>query len=273
MGVAKDLFSLSAFPKSGVTYLSFMLFHALGTEDRPIEQLEQRYVIDIHAYPEAEFAEDAKPRLIKSHYSYARSMPFADRIAKAVLLVRHPIDVMMSAWNFALLTSGAAPGRKNPAMDDPEFRTFAFNWITSGGGSMFAEFGSWRDHIESWNTQTDIEILAVRYEDMLDRPRAELERVLSFLGLQVPEHRILGAVERSSMKVMAEREDKEMREGRAGVFHRPEVEAGFANGYRFINAASRRSFSTRLTEEEQVVALAMFEDGLSRYYPTDLAGA
>ena len=269
----KDIVCLAAFPKSGVTYLSFMLFYACGGPVRPVELLEERYVIDIDRHPDAPFAPDATPRLIKSHYSYSGAMPFRDRIAKAVLLVRHPIDVMMSAWNFAMLMSGAPPGRKNPAVDDPEFRTFAFNWITSGGGSVFPEYGSWREHVASWSTQTDIETLPIRYEDLVDQPRAELERILTFLGVSVVEDRVVEALERSSMKAMAEHEEKEAREGRAGVLHRPEIDPGFANGYRFINAASRNSFTARLTEDEQVVALATFADGLSRYYPNELTGA
>ncbi len=269
----KDIVCLAAFPKSGVTYLSFMLFYACGVAGRPVDLLEERYVIDIDVYPEAAFAPDADPRLIKSHYRYFDAMPFCDRIAKAILLVRHPIDVMMSAWNFVMLMSGAAPGRKNPAMDDPEFRTFAFNWITSGGGAVFPEYGSWSEHVASWSTQADIETLPVRYEDLVDQPRAELERILTFLGVPIIDDRVAEALERSSMKAMAEHEEKEAREGRSGVLHRPEIEPGFANGYRFINAASRNSFAARLTEDEQIVALATFEDGLSRYYPRDLAGA
>ena len=53
----RDLFSLSAFPKSGVTYLSFLMFHSLFPDSCNIRDLESKYVIDIHGNPQAAFAD------------------------------------------------------------------------------------------------------------------------------------------------------------------------------------------------------------------------
>lgn len=269
----KDIICLASFPKSGVTYLSFMLFYACGGDASRLDELEERYIIDIEAHPEANFAPDAQPHFIKSHYGYGPDTPFRDRTAKAILLVRHPIDVMMSVWNYVLLVAGAPPGRKNPAIDDPEFRTFAFDWVTSGGGSGFRKFGSWLNHVMSWQAQTDIEILPVRYEDLLDRPRAELERVLAFIDYPADEARIALALEKSSMKAMAEKEERDGQAGRSSVLHRSDIKAGFANGYRFINSASRNSFHTRLTPDEQIVAREIFGPALARYYAAETFGA
>src|SRR5580704_13818757 len=49
----QSLVSLSAFPKSGVTYLSFLLFHGLFPDSADVHDLERKYIIDIHAHPRA----------------------------------------------------------------------------------------------------------------------------------------------------------------------------------------------------------------------------
>src|SRR5271155_3559096 len=86
--------SLSAFPKSGVTYLSFLLFYSLFSDDSDIRDLERKYILDIHEYPNATFGDPRAPRLIKSHFPYNPSIPAVRLTSKAIYLIRHPIDVM-----------------------------------------------------------------------------------------------------------------------------------------------------------------------------------
>jgi hypothetical protein len=130
--MTRDLISLSAFPKSGVTYLNFLLFHCLFGEDADVHDLERRYVIDIHAFPDARFAEPGAPRLVKSHVPYDPGLSAVARTARAVYLIRDPIDVMMSAWDYGhfVRADGAPPG--DPAAD-PAFRAFVAAWLHPPG--------------------------------------------------------------------------------------------------------------------------------------------
>jgi len=122
-----SLVSLSAFPKSGVTYLSFLLFYSLFPDSCDIRDIEQKYILDIHAFPNATFADPTGPRLVKSHLPYIPTLPVVRSTSKAVYLIRHPIDVMASAWDFEALTSGGVRSTHSPA-----FRAFVRRWIETG---------------------------------------------------------------------------------------------------------------------------------------------
>ena len=79
----RDLISLSAFPKSGVTYLGFLMFHCLFGDAAEIGDLERKYVIDIHAWPALRFAMPEGPRIVKSHFPFGPDRPGVGRTAKA----------------------------------------------------------------------------------------------------------------------------------------------------------------------------------------------
>ncbi|MBF0305501.1 MAG: sulfotransferase domain-containing protein [Alphaproteobacteria bacterium] len=262
----RDVVSLSAFPKSGVTYLGFLLFHCVFGQDHEAElaDYEKTFVIDIHAYPDAPFARPEPPHFIKSHYSYRPDRPFVDRTAKAIYLIRHPIDVMMSAWDFGQLVraDGAPPG--DPTTD-PAFRAHLRAWLETGGaGFDFA--GTWVEHVRSWLGQTDIPVLLVTYGDLVDHPRRELARILAFLDLTISDERQALAIERSSMRAMAQLEDDEVREHREGVFFSPRFAAGFDRGRRFINKGYRDSYRTVLTDEERAMADQRFGAALKAHF-------
>jgi len=199
-----SLVSLSAFPKSGVTYLSFLLFYSLFPDSCDIRDIEQKYILDIHAFPNATFADPTGPRLVKLHLPYIPTLPVVRSTSKAVYLIRHPIDVMASAWDFEALTSGGVRSTQSPA-----FRAFVRRWIETGGDA-FPEYGCWVQHVRSWLGQSNIPLHLVTYEHLVDRPESELMSILAFLGVRIPMERLRLAVERSSMKAMAALEEQEV---------------------------------------------------------------
>jgi Sulfotransferase domain len=252
--------SLSAFPKSGVTYLSFLLFHSLFSDDCNIHDLERKYIIDIHAYPQARFANLQGPRIIKSHFPYHPSLPPVQLAAKAIYLIRHPIDVMMSAWDFNHLISGAALDTQTSA-----FRAYVRHWVETGG-IMHPEFGSWVDHVRSWLGQSKIPVLLVKYENLVDAPARELASILKFIGIEVPSERQGIAIERSSMKSMSALEAQEIEQKINGVFFQNALSAGYASGHRFINKSYRNSYMSVLTMEERQIADKTFGAEISRFF-------
>lgn len=248
----RDLICLSAFPKSGVTYLAFLLFHCCFNEDVDIRDLERRYVIDIHAWPDLAFAGTEAPRIIKSHFPFAEDKPGVGRTAKAIYLIRHPIDVMMSAWDYRqYLDPGGAPA------DAAALRQFVGDWLGSGGAG-FEVAGTWRHHVRSWLDQRTVPVHLVTYADLVDRPMRALTDILAFLELTVPAARMEQAVARSTMQAMAALEEEEVRQRRTGVFFRPELARGYDHGRRFINKGHRNCYHTILTEAERLRADQVF---------------
>lgn len=263
--MTRDLISLSAFPKSGVTYLNFLLFHCLYGDEADLHALERRYVIDIHAHPDARFAVAGAPRLVKSHFPCDPSLPHVARTARAVYLMRDPIDVMMSAWDYANFVGadGTPPG--NPAAD-PAFRAFVGKWLETGGAG-FAVAGTWVEHVRSWLVQDTVPVHRVAYRDLVDHPARELAAILAFLDLDVPAERQALAVERSSMAAMAALETQEVQAGRDGVFFHPELTAGYGRGRRFVNRGYRDCYRTVLTDAERAIADHTFGPVLRTHFP------
>lgn len=245
----RDLVSLSAFPKSGVTYLGSLLFHCVFGDEASIHDMERGYVTDIHAHPDAPFAVPGAPRLIKSHFPFDPRLASVARTARAVYLVRDPVDVMMSTWDFLQFMRGdEAPSG---------FRAFVRDWLESGG-DCFDFAGPWVNHVRSWLGQAVIPVHRVVYADLVDRPQRELAAILDFLGVEVPGERQAMAIERSSLAAMAALEAREVRTRRHGLFFRPELAAGYGRGRRFVNKGHRDSYRTVLTSAERAIADRVF---------------
>jgi hypothetical protein len=259
--ILQSLVSLSAFPKSGVTYLSFLLFHSLFPDATDVHELERKYIVDIHAYPRARPAGAGELRLFKSHWPCNPQAPIVKSTDKAIYLIRHPIDVMMSAWDFENLIKGA-----NRTASSPEFRAFVSRWIATGG-TAFPEYGPWVQHVRSWLGQSRIPVHLVTYENLVDRPAEELAAILAFLGAEASADRLRLAIARSSMKSMAALEEQEVEKRIEGVFFNKALSAGYGLGHRFINKGYRDSYETILTAEERAMADLAFGGELTRYFP------
>jgi len=251
--------SLSAFPKSGVTYLSFLLFYSLFPDSSDIHELERKYILDIHAYPNATFDDPHAPRVIKSHFPYNPALPSVRLTSKAIYLIRHPVDVMMSVWDFGGLINGSVPDVQSAA-----FRAFVRRWLETGGD--YPQFGTWLNHVRSWLGQSSIPVHLVTYENLVDKPDRELKSILDFIGVQVASERQRLAIDRSSMKSMSALESKEVEKRVEGIFFRNSLSAGYGQGRRFINKGYRKSYETVLTAEERVIAARTFGAQIARYF-------
>lgn len=256
----QSIISLSAFPKSGVTYLSFLLFYSFFSEECELHELERKYILDIHAYPNATFGDPRAPCLIKSHFPYNPNIPAIRLTSKAIYLIRHPIDVMMSAWDYHHLVNGGTPDSASLA-----FRAYVGSWLASGGLG-FPQFGSWTQHVRSWLSQSSIPVHLVTYETLVDNPERELQSIIDFIGSDVPVERQRVAIERSSMKSMAAVESQEVEKRVEGIFFRSSLSAGYGRGHRFINKGYRNSYKTVLSPEERAVADRVFGNEIASYF-------
>lgn len=262
-----DLICLAAFPKSGITYLGFLVFHALHGPDADVSELDRRHIIDIHENLALVPPLDGQVHFIKSHHPYGPAMPLVQRLRRVVYLLRDPIDVMMSAWDYLHLTGGA---RLKAFVDgDPQigFRRFVGYWLTTGSGEIFRNAGTWTGHVSGWNDQRAIPLHRVRYDRLVDDPRAELAAVLNFIGIKIPAERIDEAVGASSMETMRAVEEREIRERRPGAFYRDRLAPGYAEGRRFIGAGHRGSYEAMLEASEKILADRTFGPLIQRYLP------
>lgn len=67
---------------------------------------------------------------------------------------------------------------------------------------------SWSTHVRSWTQNPSPQLLVVRYEDLLHKPRKYFKQVTSFLGLKPPPARLERAIRNSSFRALKNMEQK-----------------------------------------------------------------
>lgn len=242
-------FSLSAFPKSGVTYLSSLLFYVFFSGGNPSD-IEKKYIIDIHINSLEGACSYIDHVFFKSHYPFDVKSPLCMDAHKAIYLIRDPIDIMNSTFDFLSLM-----GAKAKSLTHGEFLE---TWAASKG-AVLEVAGAWPEHVTSWMEQTHVPVLLVRYQELVDFPERELSRILEFLELSSDAETIRRAVENSTMSAMRAREEDEFQARREGVFYSEAVHNGMAEGARFINKGYRRSYEALTDHQKKLVDEAFGE--------------
>jgi hypothetical protein len=202
-----DIFVVS-YPKSGNTWIRFLIGHLLSPERANFSNINQ-LVPDPDDLSKRSLKLLPRPRILKSH------QPFDPRYGRVICIVRDPRDVVLSEYYFEIKQKFVEEGfpierhvarfvtgdvehlRRRTPMREP-------------GGLKLGEYGSWGENVGSWlaafqnskKFQSGENVLLVRYEDMIDDPKRELAQIAQFLGIEPTPERIAKAVERSSADQM-----------------------------------------------------------------------
>jgi hypothetical protein len=253
----RDVNLVTAYPKSGITFLSHMLFRALFERPDDWSELHRNYIIDLHQYPDRCTNGESGPFYVKSHFAFGPVLPLRERARRAILLVRDPIDVMMSAWDYKHLTGEGDLLLLDEAARAPVFHQFVADWISSGG-QAYQWAGNWRDNVNSWLDQLEVPFLVIRYETLKARPAEELRRITDFLDRPLSPEQLAVAVDFGDVKNMRLNEERAVAAGEAGLNYRREFAAGYARGYRFIGRLHQNSYQTVLDDQQRRLADAAF---------------
>lgn len=158
---------LVEFPKSGVTYLSFILGNIELLLSKREEYVTfynvQKYIPDIHQLRGSEINRQFVRTFIKSHSEYNPCY------FSVIYLYRNPFDVMVSYYNFLKFFNKA----------ESDFSKFLKN----------KSYGikKWVEHINSWYyKKNDAQrIHFVRYEDLIAEPVQIIQQIYANLGVQI----------------------------------------------------------------------------------------
>lgn len=180
-----DVFLVS-FPKSGNTWLRFLLANAmvrhLGLDVDMDFAAVHSIIPDIHRDSIAKEPQFSPfPRIIKSHVSLNRRYP------RVIYLVRDGRDVMISFLGHLK--------REQWFGDETSISEILRN----------KRFGirPWRDHVRSWFAMEGQENFHwLRYEDLLADTAGRLKECLDFIGIEMADETVSFAVSRSSFKSM-----------------------------------------------------------------------
>ena len=194
----QDMF-LASYPRSGSTWLRFILFQVLAGEDPGFGNLEKR-LPEIHIHRGAPPILPNGGRLIKTHEQYR------SEYTRAAVLIRDVRDVFLST--FAGCTAlGLAPIVSNGDMD---------SFLEAFVRGKALQQGSWQDHTLSWLRSPLAEngnLLVVRYEDLRQKPEENVGKLLEFFGVTPNYQAIRKAIEDNSLQQMRKKEENAKKTG------------------------------------------------------------
>src|SRR5216110_236189 len=171
-----DVFIVS-YPKSGNTWVRFLLAHVLAPEKQISFRNIEDYVPNI--YKSSRTLEEREGRrYIKTHH------PCYDLYPKTVYIYRDGRDALVSYYHYAV-------GKEKFA---GKFADFLLS-------SFATKFSSWREHVQGacdFASKHPDRILMLRYETMLKDPLAGASNISAFLELSCSDQSIAKAVELSS---------------------------------------------------------------------------
>jgi hypothetical protein len=203
---------LASYPKSGNTWLRFLLHHYLYGEVTASADVERR-IPDLHATgPDKLPAPDpgviGGTLLCKTHLALTPRHPHLERTAGFIYVLRHPRDVMMSDLNYVRMTA--------PDADEVTDELYVTEFIKHMGSPAWRRVGvgTWPEHVGGWlSAASRFPHVLMRYEVMKADPGAHLARALALLGETPDAGRVAAAVEASSFERMRDLEAKERAAG------------------------------------------------------------
>lgn len=241
----KDIIWLSAYPKSGRTWLKILLNSIIYNNGNAVDlnqlKIKKGTIIKrIHfdrlfGIPSTDLTlaetleykrklflsfENSNPNYILTHdenilFSDGGRL-FPESISKSgVHIVRNPLSVVASLANhlgISIDESIAVLNSPTVSLGNKDFP------ITT---NVYSKTGSWSTHINSWIKNTPYPVHMLRYEDLVLETRKTLNELLHFLELKVEDSTILRAIENSTFKKLASAEHNN------GFIEKPATSKGF----------------------------------------------
>ncbi|MGR6431467.1 sulfotransferase domain-containing protein [Rhizobium sp. PAMB 3174] len=181
-----DLYLVS-FPKSGVTWLTFIFANLIAKMNNDATIINffnvDDYVPDIHV---SRHLDSRKSnffpyfRIIKSH------SPYNPAYRKNIYLIRNPVNVLISYYKFLSYIGKPYQGSFEKFVEDPRYGVEA-----------------WREHVNSWVRSPPSRMVTfVRFEDLRSDTVSALKGLTWKLGVEIPQSVIEAAIDASSLESM-----------------------------------------------------------------------
>jgi hypothetical protein len=179
---------VASYPKSGTTWLRFMLGQLLSNREMDFDTAETMIPM-VGWHRDAPRVLPGEGRLVKTHESYRNVY------RKAVYMVRDARDVVISYYHHQV----------RQGLFEGDLSTFVARFLDGRTDG----YGVWHRHVASWlDSPIDREggLLVVRYETMRRDPLDTMRQVVSTLGLTLPDEAIRRVIETNTMERMRAKE-------------------------------------------------------------------
>jgi len=184
-----DVF-VASYPRSGSTWLRFLLFEALANTEAGFDNVN-RVIPDVGMHASAPSILPSRGRVIKTHEAYR------SEYKRAIYVVRDPRDVALSEFAYE-----GALGRVSGNFD---------RYLTDFLQGTATAYGSWLDHATSWIDSPLAgrgTLMVVRYKDLRKDTEKQLEQILKFLDVSLDRPRIVQAIRNNDFQRMRVKEER-----------------------------------------------------------------
>ncbi|RMH48623.1 MAG: sulfotransferase domain-containing protein [Gammaproteobacteria bacterium] len=201
-----DVF-VAAYPKSGSTWLRFLIYQLIRGEPGSFERVNDELPdVGYHAKAPGLLPEGA--RIIKTHEPYRFSY------RRALYMVRDPRDIVISEYHYQIWA--------NIITDRMPFDKFFASFLSG----KVNRYGAWDQHVASWLKARDdgrAEVHVIRFEDMKRNAVEVLGSVAAFLNIPASSSLLDAIIEANSVQNMRKMEDQ----ARQGVFKNKSTQTNF----------------------------------------------
>lgn len=233
----KDDVILAAYPKTGSTWVRFMLCNLISLNEWngkivDFETLNDTLISFGQGRLTQEWPYRSLPRVVVTHRYYHWPL-FRDR--KAVLLLRDPRDAMISRYHY----------ERNKRPEQNPFNGTLLEFMRHprlGLVSYFRHYQSWKDHVRT----------VVKYEELKRDPERELQKILDVLEIHPDPAAVRESIQRSSIEKVRLIEDR--------IGHKRR-EQSHVEDFKFTRNGRAGQWKEVFTEEE----LKLYETCRRRY--------
>ena len=263
------IYWLASYPKSGNTWFRAFLQNLQEDGDRPVQINDlatgdiasgRGWLDEVLGFDTAEMTpkqvEQLRPAVyrwslqeqeeigyhkIHDAYTYTQSgEPLVSQAATlgALYIIRNPLDMVASVanhWHCSIDHAIASMGNPKMAMCRSK---------KSLPKQVRQRLLSWSEHVTSWVDAADLNLMVIRYEDMLEQPLETFTKAAQFLDLPDSPERVEKAIRFSDFRELVRQETE------IGFRERPQ------RTHRFFRQGKSGGWRSELTEEqvEQVLA-------------------
>lgn len=207
---------ISSYTKSGGSWLTWMLIDILHKPDYYCDQVSKTQL----------------DKLIRK-----TEQPILDK--PDVSIIRHPLDVVCSAYNYCLLTYKQVPSREQ----------YIHHYLMNG--NLLEIQGTTYKNMFNYGQRAPIQI---KYEDLLENPQKELQKIVGNIDVS-------DTVEKYSLENCKQREKN---------IDTVVMQRNTNPNYTFFNKATKYYYKEQFTQEQIQLGHTVFADILEKYWPDSL---